>query len=211
MKIQPYSKILHNVKREWVSSLGTDMEQPTETLINETAKCRESVYGDMTYEKKEKPPTCICLCTQTTYAEQRQETGARGDLWGGIVWGREGKGRHQSCESFEFWTMWSTNYSKANQNKINDASRTPSTRVKSPSPKSGGFDDEDVGGDNELRRGLSRVNSWQKGGLKSIPSPSFREKEPWGQTDLGSTLPLPLINRVNLNKPLNTVPFVSIK
>ena len=49
------------------------MEQPTETLINETAKCRESVYGDVTYEKKEKPPTCICLCTQTPCAEQRHK------------------------------------------------------------------------------------------------------------------------------------------
>lgn len=183
------------------------MEQPIETLISETAKCRRVCirWCDL-WKKKEKTHTCICLCTQTTCAEQTWETGARGGLWGGIEWGREGKGSHHSCEYFEFWTMWSTTYSKVMQNKINDAQKW-----RASPRRNGGFDDEDVGGDNELLRGLSRVNRWQKGGLKSIPSPSFWEKEPWGQTDLGSTLPLPLINWVNLNKPLNTVPFVSIK
>ena len=39
-----------------------------------------------------------------------------------------------------------------------------------------------------------------------IPSPSFWEEELWGQTDPGRTLPLPLINCVTLNKPLN-LPF----
>lgn len=202
-------KYSHTVKyytmlREWVSSLGTDMEQPIETLISETAKCRRVCirwWCDL-WKKRKTHTHAFCLCTQTTCAEQAWETGARGGLWGGIEWEREGKGSHHSCEYFEFWTMWSTTYSKVMQNKINDAQKW---RASPPR--------------NEvvlMMRMLVVITSYLGVWAESTgdrrwtqvnPKPQLLGKRPWGQTDLGSTLPLPLINWVNLNKPLNTVPF----